>query len=90
MLSRYTGADLGEGARGAHPPPPPPEMTFGFLIQLVFCEKKNVMFIGVEVEKETSAPPPKTILDPPLIYIYIYIYIYIDIDIKPLISQFLR
>ena len=32
------------------------------------------MFIGVEVEKETSAPPPKTILDPPLIYIYIYIY----------------
>ena len=34
------------------------------------------MFIGVEVEKETSAPPPKTILDPPLIYIYIYIYRY--------------
>ena len=46
--------------------PPPPEMTFGFLIQLVFCEKKKtMMFIGVEVEKETSAPPPKTILDPP-------------------------
>ena len=39
-----------------------------------------MMFIGVEVEKETSVPPPKTILDPPLIYIYI----------KPLISQFLR
>ena len=58
--------------------PPPPEMTFGFLIQLVFCEKKKktMMFIGVEVEKETSVPPPKTILDPPLIYIYIYIYIY--------------
>ena len=56
--------------------PPPPEMTFGFLIQLVFCEKKKktMMFIGVEVEKETSVPPPKTILDPPLIYIYIYIY----------------
>ena len=53
--------------------PPPPEMTFGFLIQLVFCEKKKktMMFIGVEVEKETSVPPPKTILDPPLIYIYI-------------------
>ena len=24
-------------------------------------------FIGVEVEQETSAPPPKKILDPPLI-----------------------
>ena len=32
--------------------PPPPEMTCGFLIQLVF-------FIGVEVEQETSANPPK-------------------------------
>ena len=25
-------------------------------------------FIGVEVEQETSAPPPKKILDPPLGY----------------------
>ena len=38
-------------------PPPPPEMTYGFLIQLVFC-KKTMWFIGVEVEQETSAPPP--------------------------------
>ena len=38
----------------------PPEMTCGFLIQLVFCKKKKTMwFIGVEVEQETSAPPPK-------------------------------
>ena len=37
----------------------PPEMTYGFLIQLVFCKKKTMWFIGVEVEKETSAPPPK-------------------------------
>ena len=45
---------------GAHPPPPPPEMTCGFLIQLVFCQKKKTMWcIGVEVEQETSAPPPK-------------------------------
>ena len=59
MLSRYARADLGEGAGGAQPPPPPPEMTFGFLIQLIFCEKKKtMMFIGVEVEKETSVPPP--------------------------------
>ena len=48
------GGFLGVGAGGAppFPPPPPPEMNCGFLIQLVF-------FIGVEVEQETSAPPPK-------------------------------
>ena len=35
-------------------------MTCGFLIQLVFCkEKKTMWFIGVEVQQETSAPPPK-------------------------------
>ena len=34
-------------------------MTCGFLIQLVFCKNKTVWFIGVEVEQETSAPPPK-------------------------------
>ena len=39
----------------------PPEMTCGFLIQLVFCKKKKktMWFIGVGVEQETSAPPPK-------------------------------
>ena len=42
---------------GAHPPPP--EMTYGFLIQLVFYKKKTMWFIGVEVEQETSAPPPE-------------------------------
>ena len=35
------GADLGGGCRGCAPPP---EMTFGFLIQLVFCEKKTVVY----------------------------------------------
>ena len=45
--------------------PPPPDMTCGFLIQLVFCKKKKkkkkktMWFVGVEVEQETSAPPPK-------------------------------
>ena len=38
-LAALTGADLGGGCRGCAPPPPP-EMTCGFLIQLVFCEKK--------------------------------------------------
>ena len=37
----------------------PPEVTCGFLIQLVFCKKKTMWLIGVEVEQETSAPPPK-------------------------------
>ena len=39
--------------------PPPLEMTCGFLIQRIFCKKKTMWFIGVEVEQETSAPPPK-------------------------------
>ena len=38
---------------------PPPEMSCAFLIQLVFCKKKTLWFIGVEVEQEASAPPPK-------------------------------
>ena len=37
----------------------PPEMTCSFLMQLVFCPKKTMWFIGVEVEQETSTPPPK-------------------------------
>ena len=41
--------------QGVHPP----EMTCGFLIHLVFCKKKTMWFVGVEVEQETSAPPPK-------------------------------
>ena len=52
------GRILGEGAGGAHPPPLP-EMTCDFLIQVVFCQKKTMWFIGVEVEQKTSAPPPK-------------------------------
>ena len=57
---QYAGADLEGGCRGYGTPPPPPEMTCGFLIQLVFCKKKKTMwFVGVEVEQETSATPPK-------------------------------
>ena len=57
LYLQYTGADLGGGCRGCAPPPH--EMTYGFLIQLVFCIKKTIWFIGVEVEQETSVPPPK-------------------------------
>ena len=45
-----TGADLGGGCRGCEPTPPPTEMACGFLIQLVFCKKKTMWFIDVEVE----------------------------------------
>ena len=34
------------GARGAPPPPPPPlKTTCGFLIQLVFCEKRKKNYL---------------------------------------------
>ena len=57
VLRLLSGADLGGGYRECIPPP---EMTCGFLIQLVFCKKKKtIWFIGVEVEQETSALPPK-------------------------------
>ena len=59
-LGLSTGADLGGGCRGCASPPSP-EMSCGFL---VLCQKKTMWFIGVEVEQETSAPPPKKILDP--------------------------
>ena len=54
-LSRGGSRERVQGVRTT----PPPEMTCGFLIQLVFCKKKTMWFIGVEVERETSAPPPK-------------------------------
>ena len=38
-VTAYTGADIGGGCRGCALPPP--EMTCGYLIQLVFCQKKK-------------------------------------------------
>ena len=55
----FRGGSRGRVQEVRTPHPPPPEMTCGFPIQLVFCEKKTMWFIGVEVEQETSAPPPK-------------------------------
>ena len=49
-------ADLGGGCRGALPPPP--EMTCGFLIQLVFCKKKNNKKIKKKKIKEASYAIP--------------------------------
>ena len=56
---RTQGFIQGEGAGGAHLPP----TTTGIL-----QKKKTMWFIGIEVEQETSAPPPKKILDPPLVF----------------------
>ena len=68
LWERFKGGSRGR-VQWCSPPPPPPEMTCGFLIQPVFCQKKTMWFIGVEVEQETSAPPLEKILDPPLRFI---------------------
>ena len=60
-------ADLGGGCRGCAPLPPSPWDDLRFSNTTGILQKKKTMcFIGVEVEQETSAPPPKKILDPPL------------------------
>ena len=69
FLSQPRGGSWGWVPGVGTPPPPSRCKTCGFLIQLVFCKKKIkaiLLFIGVEVEQETSTPPPKKILDPPL------------------------
>ena len=57
FVTDVAGADLGGGCRGCAPPSPP-EMTCGFQYNW-YSAKKTMRFIGVEVEQETSAPPPK-------------------------------
>ena len=48
--------------------PPPLRDDLRFSNTTGICQKKTMWFIGVDVEQETSAPPPKKkILDPPLI-----------------------
>ena len=60
------GADLGGGCRGCAPPPPRDDLRFSNTTGIL--QKKTMWFIGVEVEQETIAPPPKKILDLPLAY----------------------
>ena len=49
----------GEGAGSAHPPPPSwDDLQFSNTTGIL-QKKKAMWFIGVEVEQETSAPPPK-------------------------------
>ena len=48
--------------------PRPPEMVCGFLIQLLFCQKKKTMWFidGLKYGKRRVHPVLKKILDPPL------------------------
>ena len=47
---------------------PPPRHDLRFSNTTGILPKKRTMwFIGVEVKQDTSAPPPKKILDPPLL-----------------------
>ena len=52
-----TGADLGGGCRGCAPPPARDDLRFSNTTGIL--QKKTIWFIAVEVEQETSAPPPK-------------------------------
>ena len=53
-----SGADLGGGCRGCAPPPPPCD-DLRFSNSTGILQKKTMWFIGVEVQQETSAPPPR-------------------------------
>ena len=42
-----------------HPPLPRDDLRFSNTTGILQKKKKTMWFIGVEVEQETSAPPPK-------------------------------
>ena len=49
-----------ERVQGVRPhPPPPPGDNLRFSNTTGIMQKKTMWFIGVEVQQETSAPPPK-------------------------------
>ena len=52
-----------------NPHPPRDDLRFSNTTGIL-PPKKTMWFIGVEVEQETSAPPPKKILDPPLPWVF--------------------
>ena len=56
---RHTGADLGGGCRGCAPSLRWPAVFLYNWYSAKKQNKKTMWFIGVEVEQETSAPPPK-------------------------------
>ena len=52
------GADLGGECKGCAPPLPQDNLRFSNTSGIL-QKKKSMWFIGVEVEQEMSAPPPK-------------------------------
>ena len=50
---------MGVGGWGRAPPAPPPPDDLRFSNTTGILQKKTMWFIDVEVERETSAPPPK-------------------------------
>ena len=65
MDYNYRGGSRGRVQGVRTPPPPRDDLRFSNTTGIL-QKKKTMWFIGVEVEQETSAPPPKKILDPPL------------------------
>ena len=65
-LAHSRGGSRGRG-QGVCTPPPWDDLRFSNTTGILKKKKKKTRwFIGVEVEQETSASPPKKILDPPL------------------------
>ena len=60
-LENEAGADLGGGCWGCAPPRPWDDLRFSNTTGILQKKKKTKGFIGVEVEQETTAPPPKKI-----------------------------
>ena len=54
----YWGGSTGR-VQGVSTPPPPDDLRFSNTIGILQEKKKPMWFIGVEVEKQTSAPPLK-------------------------------
>ena len=57
LSTRDPGADLGGGCRGCAPPLPRDDLRFSNTTGIL--QKKTMWFICVQLEQETSAPPPK-------------------------------
>ena len=56
IFTVFRGGSRGR-VQGVRPPPPRDDLQFSNTTGIL--QKNTMWFIGVEVEKETSAPPPK-------------------------------
>ena len=65
-VSHLRGGSRGRVQGVRSPPTPRDDLRFSNTTGILPKKKNSVVNIGVEVEQDTSAPPPKKILDPPL------------------------